>query len=242
MCTVSFISVNGKIFITSNRDEKLTRKKALRPYMYVHDSCKLIFPKDLEAGGTWITVKENGDAAVLLNGAFHAHIFDPPYRKSRGIIFLDLISTERPSSTFSKIDLANIQPFTIILLENNSLYELRWDGSERTCRQLPVNSPHIWSSATLYDEAAKKQRESWFEMFLNKTTTPTQQDIIQFHSTGGIGDSNTDMKMSRKNGYATVSITNILITESRTVMKYMDLLNDANTEISIALSSIEEVI
>jgi len=84
MCTVSFIPVGGKLFISSNRDEKRSRKIALPPAQYEYNELKFVFPKDADAGGTWIAVKENGDAAVLLNGAFINHIAEPPYRKSRG--------------------------------------------------------------------------------------------------------------------------------------------------------------
>jgi uncharacterized protein with NRDE domain len=62
--------------------------------MFDHNGQKLFFPKDTDAGGTWIVMKENGDAAVLLNGAFINHTAEPPYRLSRGIILLDIFSTE----------------------------------------------------------------------------------------------------------------------------------------------------
>ncbi|MGL1516781.1 NRDE family protein, partial [Vibrio parahaemolyticus] len=48
------------------------------------------FPKDPDGGGTWIALKENGDVAILLNGAFENHIPAYPYRRSRGLIFLDI--------------------------------------------------------------------------------------------------------------------------------------------------------
>ena len=103
-----------------------------------HNGQKLFFPKDADAGGTWIVMKENGDAAVLLNGAFICHTAEPPYRLSRGIILLDIISTEKPSVTFAKINLQDIEPFTLVLLENNCLYEFMWDGSEKFCKQLNI--------------------------------------------------------------------------------------------------------
>ncbi len=136
MCTVSFIPLRDKFIITSNRDEKTNRKNAIRPGMSFYNGQKLFFPKDGDAGGTWIVMKENGDAAVLLNGAFICHTAEPPYRISRGIILLDIISTERPSVTFTKINLQDIEPFTLVLLESNSLYEFRWDGTEKYCKQL----------------------------------------------------------------------------------------------------------
>jgi uncharacterized protein with NRDE domain len=230
MCTVTFIPVKDKIFITSNRDEKKSRKKAIPPAIYNYQGVKLIFPKDAEAGGTWIAMKENGHAGVLLNGAFISHVAEPPYRKSRGLIFLDIFSTDRPSAEFLKTNLESIEPFTFVLLEENSLYEFRWDGNERYCKQLPSHRPHIWSSATLYDGLVVKKREQWFASFLNNNPTPTQLDILNFHRFTGDGDNNNDLLMNRNNGLSTVSISGMLLTSDRGSMKYLDMKSNTSAE------------
>ena len=235
MCTVSFIPVKDKYIITTNRDEKLSRKIAVAPGMCEYNAQKLYFPKDADAGGTWIVMKENGDTAILLNGAVICHLAEPPYRLSRGIILLDIISTERPSVTFTKINLQDIEPFTLVLLENNCLYEFRWDGNEKYCRQLDVNRPYIWSSSTLYDGFVAKKREQWFAAFLNDHPVPTQQDVLDFHLFTGDGDQQNDLLMTREGLYTTFSITSILLTKDRGCIKYMDLLNDSSSEIKIEL-------
>ena len=235
MCTVTFIPANDKFFITSNRDEKLSRKIAVAPGMFEYNAQKLYFPKDTDAGGTWIVMKENGDAAVLLNGAFICHKAQPPYRLSRGIILLDIFSAERPSVAFAKIDLSGIEPFTIVLFENNCLYEFRWDGAEKYCKQLNACRSYIWSSATLYDGFAVKKREQWFASFLNTHTTLTQQDILNFHHFSGDGDKQNDLLMVRGEMYTTVSITSILLTKDRGSIKYMDIKNNSSSEIKIEL-------
>ena len=235
MCTVSFVPVREKFIITSNRDEKTTRKNAIRPELSVYNGEKLFFPKDGDAGGTWIVMKENGDAAVLLNGAFICHCAEPPYRLSRGIILLDLISTKSPSLTFTKIDLQDIEPFTLVILESNCLYEFRWDGTEKYCKQLSINRAHIWSSSTLYDGFIIKKREQWFASFLNNHPTPTQQDVIDFHKFTGEGDQENDLLMTRDGKYRTVSITSILLTNDRGSMQYLDIKKAAASEINITL-------
>lgn len=235
MCTVSFIPAKDKYIITSNRDEKLSRKIAVSPGMFEYNGQKLYFPKDLDAGGSWIVMKENGDAAVILNGAFICHKAEPPYRLSRGIILLDIISTERPSVTFTKINLQDIEPFTLVLLENNCLYEFRWDGNEKYCRQLDVSRAYIWSSATLYDGLVVKKREQWFATFLNDHPVPTQQDVFNFHHFTGDGDQQNDLLMTREGRYTTFSITSILLTKDRGCIQYTDLLNNSSSEIKIEL-------
>lgn len=235
MCTVSFVPVREKFIITSNRDEKTSRKNAVRPQLSIYNGQKLFYPKDGDAGGTWIVMKENGDTAVLLNGAFLCHTAEPPYRMSRGIVLLEIFSTERPSITFTKIDLGDIEPFTLILLENNCLYEFRWDGTEKYYRQLSINRSHIWSSTTLYDGFVVKKREQWFASFLNNHPTPTQQDIINFHRFTGDGDKENDLLMTRDGLYSTVSITSILLTKDRASMKYLDIKKGNAAEVNIAL-------
>ena len=73
MCTVSFVSVNGHIIITSNRDENIQRPTAAAPDFEMQGQKKIIFPKDAKAGGTWFAACSNGAVAVLLNGAFEKH-------------------------------------------------------------------------------------------------------------------------------------------------------------------------
>jgi hypothetical protein len=242
MCTVSFIPVKENIFITSNRDEKSSRKKAIPPAYYIHNGWKLLFPKDKDAGGTWIALKENGDAAVLLNGAFLSHHSQPPYRESRGQIFLQVLATKYPSRSFSTIDLSGIEPFTLILFEKACLYQFRWDGNEKYCKQLSATRPHIWSSATLYDGLIIKKREQWFAAFLNRNATPTQQDILNFHRFSGDGDSKNDLLMNRDNLYLTVSITGIHLTPDRGSIKYLDLeennIHEKKIELVTAVNSI----
>ena len=233
MCTVSFIPVNGDYVITSNRDERISRKIALPPAMHLYKGQRLFFPKDADAGGTWMVMKENGDAAVLLNGAFIFHTGEYPYRLSRGIILLDIIATKKPSVTFSKINLQDIEPFTLILLQENCLYEFRWDGVEKYCKQLNINQPYIWSSATLFEGFEVKRREAWFSKFLYLHPVPTQRDILHFHQFTGDGDKPQSLLMTSDGQFTTVSISSILISKDRGCMQYIDLLSHTSSEIKI---------
>ena len=92
MCTVSFIFTDGKVILTSNRDEKILRPTAIAPKKYSINNKNIFFPKDAKAGGTWYAVTDEANVAVLLNGAAEKHQLKPSYRKSRGLILLDIIS------------------------------------------------------------------------------------------------------------------------------------------------------
>lgn len=242
MCTVTFIPANDKYFISSNRDEKYNRMKAIAPAVYEINNKKLIFPKDANAGGSWIALHENGNAAVLLNGAFKKHIPMPPYRKSRGEILLNIIADKRPVSYFHQSDLSRIEPFTLVLCDKNNLYECRWDGEKKHYQKLKKHRPYIWSSVTLYEKSVVKKRERWFAAFLNRNPHPTQKDILEFHQFTGDGDHYNDLLMDREGAFSTVSITSMLLTADRGSMKYLDLKDNSLREKKIEFESSYEVI
>jgi hypothetical protein len=227
MCTVTFIPAGDKIFITSNRDEKHWRSNALQPAVYAGKTGNLLYPKDGDAGGTWIAAHENGNAVVFLNGGFIRHTPEPPYRKSRGLILLDLIDAADPVTTFNRIPLHNIEPFTAVLWRNGQLFEYRWDGAQKYATLLPVSQPHIWSSATLYDEAVVEKRKSWFKRWLQQHKQPSPEDILHFHQFTGDGDTHNDLRMNRNGQVFTVSVTLMALTDETTQMHYLDLKNNS---------------
>ncbi len=237
MCTVTFIPSGDKYFITSNRDEKNTRKFAVPPAAHQFESGKIYFPTDGDKGGSWIAIHENGNAAVLLNGAFKKHNAQPPYRLSRGKIFLHIIASEFPMRSFERLSLERIEPFTVVLFEKDDLYECRWDGAKKYCKQLKTYKPYIWSSATLYDEEVVKKRESWFSSFLNTNSNPSHADILHFHQFTGDGNKSYDLQMQRSELYSTVSITSISLTTDRGHMTYLDLKGHKRSECSIELTT-----
>jgi hypothetical protein len=148
---------------------------------------------------------------------------------------VEVLATDSPSQTLASIHLDGIEPFTMVLFEKACLYEFRWDGTERYCKQLPSHRAHIWSSATLYDGLVIKKREHWFASFLNRHPVPTQKDILNFHRFSGDGDTKNDLLMEREGVYSTVSITSILLTADRASMKYIDLKRQQEDEIKIEL-------
>jgi hypothetical protein len=237
MCTVTFVPVQDKYFITSNRDEKNSRKLAIPPVVYQFESGKILSPKDGEMGGSWIASHENGNAAVLLNGAFEKHIPQPPYRLSRGKILLHVIASEIPVMRFDSLNLRRIEPFTLIIFEKGDLYECRWDGIKKYFKQLKSYRPYIWSSVTLYEEQVIKKRESWFASFLNENPHPSHHEVLHFHQFTGDGNKDHNLQMERGELYSTVSITSISLTTDRVEMKYHDLKEKKLYETNIELTT-----
>jgi hypothetical protein len=208
MCTVTFIpDGRGAYHLTSNRDEHVGRARALPPRR--HDD--ISYPRDAAAGGSWVALKRNGDAGVLLNGAFVKHQRGNMYRRSRGLIFLDIIHASCPPGHFSQMELEGIEAFTMILFINKALIECRWDGNLKWVRELETTRPHIWSSVTLYDEATQARRED----MLTKWYCP--EDV----STESILDFHRHARMEGK--VSTVSITTLRVGRGKARIKYIDL-------------------
>jgi len=215
--------------------------QAIPPASYFMPNGKLIFPRDADAGGSWIAMHENGNAAVLLNGAFEKHISNPPYRKSRGVIFIKMLSVKKPVENLQLMDLKGIEPFTIIVLDNNILFECTWDGKICCCKQLEKEKPHIWSSVTLYEKEIVEKRERWFAQFLHQHPVPNRDEILHFHRFAGDEDAANNLKMNRNGVYSTVSVTAMAVYQNKGSMKYLDLKNGEEYETQIKFVTATEI-
>lgn len=223
MCTVTYIPATRGAYLTSNRDENTKRRPALPPGQYTCNGCRIIYPRDQEAAGSWIAVKENGDAAVLLNGAFEKHTKQPAYRKSRGLIFLDILNSTDPLHQFSLVNLDHIEPFTLILLCGGQLWECRWDSKDKHRVLLDASHPYIWSSATLYDSDAVKERKRWFLRWFSSISRLNTEKIMEFHLHAGRNDPYNGLVINREDKMQTVSITSVCLLTNKLSMTYKDL-------------------
>jgi len=228
MCTVTFIPTAEGFYLTSNRDESAARSLALPPRVYTGESAELIYPKDPDAGGSWIALKDKGEAAVLLNGAFVRHMRKPPYRKSRGLVFLEIMEASQPYDRFCEIGLDGIEPFTLVLFAGSRLWECRWDGSRKYVSDLDASTSHIWSSSTLYDHPVAKNRRQWFEKWLEANSRPSHDRVLDFHRSAGNGDIRNDLVINRDDRMRTVSVTSIIMTKDNARMTYNDLRSGSN--------------
>jgi Transport and Golgi organisation 2 len=230
MCTVTYFPSSSGYFLTSNRDEKNTRAKALLPTQYNLDGVQLIFPKDGDAGGTWIVLKENGDSVCLLNGAFKRFTDTGIYKVSRGKIVTDIALADNLIHAFQNISLLETPPFTLVVVNGKQLFECRWDGKKKYTKKLDNASTHIWSSATLYDKAQQAKRKYWFEEWQKDNLQPLQKELFQFHTNTGDGDVEDNLVMNRNDNYFTVSITGIAVNNNECLMHYQDIIhNECNT-------------
>lgn len=228
MCTVTYLPLQDHGFIlTSNRDESITRKTSLPPAKYNINGTTVFFPKDEEASGTWIATSPNNYTLCLLNGAFDRHDHNPPYKKSRGLVLLDIFLYKDIKEYTSNYDFSGIEPFTVIALcaqHGLELFEFRWDGNQTYLKRLSSDQPYIWSSATLYKKETIEQREEWFDEWLKKNSVYTSDEILFFHHFAGNGELDGNLIMNSKEK-KTVSITSIVNESSSRTIIYEDLVN-----------------
>lgn len=223
MCTVSYVSHSGRSFITSNRDEHIGRETAYAPVFESINNKKIIFPKDAKAGGTWFAASEDGVVAVLLNGAFEKHQPMPPYRRSRGLVLLDIISSQKPFECIAGINLLQVEPFTLILQQQDRLTELRWDGNRKHEKELEASGNYIWSSATLYSDEVIQHRKDLFNRFIAVQERPAAEMIEHFHSNNH-NDEENGFVINRSTGMKTFSITQATVQPGKIDFRHTDLL------------------
>jgi hypothetical protein len=234
MCTVTYIPSNDGYYLVSNRDEKHTRKKACLPAQYYLDGATVIFPKDADAGGTWIILKENGDSLCLLNGAFTNFVDEGQYTVSRGKIVLEVAAAFDMLASFQSLHFTKTAPFTLIMINNSKLWECRWDGEKKYCNLLDEHAAHIWSSATLYNAEQQKTRQQWFKKWIAESPSACLYKLFDFHKNTGEGNPEFDLVMNRNDKLFTVSITGIAVNSSAHLMQYIDLINNDSTTIGFS--------
>lgn len=226
MCTVSYVNSNGCVIITSNRDEKVIRPSASAPQNYLVNGKNVIFPKDPKAGGTWFAIDSVGTVLVLLNGAVKKHQTELNYRKSRGLIVLELIGQHNPVNYWSCIDLENIEPFTMVLYHKKRLFHLWWNGKIKESVALNPSKNYLWSSVTLYPEEIRAERSKWFVSFLEGKQEISSAEMLQFHRDTQEENKENGLVINRHDALKTLSITQTIIEQNRSIMTYLDLIEN----------------
>ena len=232
MCTVSYVPLGpGQFILTSNRDEnpdRITHQPGEETTIVQSET--IICPKDSKAGGSWIAMSTQGKVACLLNGAFKKHSQEPPYRKSRGLILMEYFSFSSAIEFHNKIDLKGIENFTLLMLEDDRVFELRWDGEEKFFKFIVETEVQLWSSCTLYDEDSAMQKENKFNSWIETKEKPTVDELNFFH-----GLNNPDGFLLERPMVKTVSITSIQKMDSFISMHYYDLLTNIAVEKQVEL-------
>jgi uncharacterized protein with NRDE domain len=221
MCTVVYIPQIYGCYFASLRDESPVRVKAITPQIITNKEVSFIAPIDPEGNGTWIGTNEIGNVIVLLNGGFESHKQEKPYRKSRGLIVTELLATEMPVVEWSLMDLEGIEPFTLVIWSEKSLFQLVWDGEKKHRTRLESDKSYVWSSSTLYNKEARDIREDLFQNWIAMNPPITKLSLLAFFKM--FNDEKNGFIMNRNEIVKTLSYTFIeLYFEKHSNISYYD--------------------
>lgn len=215
MCTVSFIANKQGYVLTSNRDEAPGRATAEPEWWTPSGGVPFKAPVDLEKKGTWIAAGEDGRSACLLNGAFEKHRRVLPYTHSRGALIPRAFEAANFRTFYHTIDLEGFEPFTLILVDE-LLQVIRWDGKRKVLEFLSKERSHLWSSATLYSAEVHTVKQGKFETFLQEHPQPGPDDLLKLH-----GVKHPNDFILRRDEVRTVSITQVVSHGDGCTMQYL---------------------
>jgi uncharacterized protein with NRDE domain len=213
----------GQILLTHNRDENIERPAPESPQWHTINGKSMWFPKDIKGGGTWMACSRNS-FVCLLNGGFEKHTWRGPYKHSRGLVPLAALNYKNATTFYETYDFDNIEPFTLIIVQDENVHCIVWDGTQAHISQITENKA-IWSSSTLYNAKIRDERKTVFELFMAQNSNPTDSQMVDFHHTAEVGNQEHNLIMKRENGIQTLSIFQFYINKPNVSMKYIDLQN-----------------
>jgi len=233
MCLVSYTPTRDGYLICSNRDE--SPKRSHSPLQILNsDEGHILCPQDVK-GGSWIICSEQDRACCILNGAFQNHRRKKDYRLSRGLMMREFFNFKSTNAYLYTFDFEKIEPFTMVIKDQNKLLEFRWNGRHKYIKHLETSKIHIWSSITLYPSAIQKLREEKFRELL-PNRIPNAQEILRIHSSKILDEKANDFIMNREDRVATISITLIEKSVDSFTVTHNDLRNGGTEQKSIRLN------
>ena len=231
MCLVSYIPLKSGYVLSSNRDESPMRDAADVIDELINGQ-KVFYPGDV-AGGSWIFCSNSMRIVCILNGAFEDHERRLPYRQSRGLVGKDFFQFEDAVEFFEKYSLINIEPFTMIIVEDNSPWEFRWDGHKKYIEHLEPGDIHVWSSCTLYSPDVIKMRANALKNNLKTIDITDKNALIQAHLSRDKENLFNGLYMERDEIVKTISHTQVIVNNDRASMRYDNLIGSKSTKLEI---------
>lgn len=234
MCTLSYLPTTTGCIFTSSRDEAPGRAAKNISHFETASGIKVLYPKDPQAGGSWIACNSNGRIACLINGANKKHERASYYAKSRGLVLLDAMRAVNFENFSKDYDLKFIEAFTLIVSESDKLYELQWNEKQKELKEHDANKAVLWASHMLYKSEVIEKRKQWFSAWLNDHPIYKANDIVNFHQFGGHKDLQNGLRIDRAGIVKTVSITSIELVEFELKMSHRDFINNTLQEKSLS--------
>lgn len=227
MCTVTVLTQPGGFLLATNRDESPRRGPALPPEPLRLAGRRVLFPRDSDAGGTWVAVDETGHALCLLNGDRRPAAPPPDEPVSRGQLVLDLL--ERPDHDAVRQALERrldegrllVRSFKLVLAAPGAPTRLiTFDGRDLASVDLPGRALVV--SSTFRSEEVHARREQAFATLRADAGADPSAAQRRWHADHAPGDPAGDaysVCMHRQDA-ASVSFTQVEVDAARVRLRY----------------------
>jgi uncharacterized protein with NRDE domain len=130
MCTLIALHrcIDGvPLVIAANRDEFVDRA-AEGPSLRDEAGVRIVAPRDVRAGGTWLGVNAHGVFAALTN---RRSVEPDPARRSRGLLVLDALASESAAASAdaaARLPADAYNPFNLLVADADSAHVVSYDG------------------------------------------------------------------------------------------------------------------
>ncbi|MEO0367249.1 MAG: NRDE family protein [Pseudomonadota bacterium] len=221
MCTLTWFLKDDGYELFFNRDERVTRQRALLPSLASQNDVRYIAPTDADEGGTWIAVNHFGVTVCLLNHYQFEQIKTYKAWISRGELvrqFADTVDIGVAEQQFSHLELSDYRAFRMFIIDATGANRLLvWDGhSPRIERN--VNKPK--SSSAVDAKYVKQSRRKLFESTVGGQAA-TVERYIDFHRSHLPSKSQESVCMHRADAL-TVSLSHISVNAAAAAFSYTD--------------------
>ncbi len=221
MCTMTWFKTEQGYELFFNRDEQLSRQRALLPTFQSEKEVAYVSPTDADAGGTWIALNQFGVTVCLLNHYQFQQIETYKDWTSRGEIvrsFATISSTIEAKRQFEILNLDMYRAFRLFIIERSGKNALFiWDGHKARI-EYNVKAPK--SSSSVNAKSVKAGRiKQFYDAGLDKSTNVS--DYLQYHSSHNPDKSERSVCMHRADAQ-TVSFTHVSVDKHQANLAYLD--------------------
>ena len=193
MCTLIAFHrcfADAPLVVAANRDEFLERPTegpALREVSTASDrrpgrpgrsgarATRVVAPRDLRAGGTWLGVSESGLFAAITNRRCDS---PDPQRRSRGWLVMEALaepSAERAADRFAALPEAAYNPFNLFVADRDSAHLVTY--AERPQRRDLTAGPHVIGNLHPDESSPKLERLRVQVDELARGAVPTGEEL-----------------------------------------------------------------
>lgn len=187
MCILAFAwraHPNWPLVVAGNRDELHARPAT--PLARWDRPSHLLAGRDLQSGGSWLGVSEQGRFAVVTN--LRGYGMPEPDRPSRGALVTDVLSGEGRYSDLGDAELSDFNPFNLIVADRDRACFL--SNRPKNIRSLLAPGIYGLSNGTLDEPWPKTMRlkEVLLEWIVKEATRPEALlDDLRDESLPGVG-------------------------------------------------------